>query len=215
VLSVSLPAGQVTATVPVGEYAHDATALADGTIAAADEHAGELVVVRSGRVVHRYTDLTQPGGVTAAGTRVAVIDVAEHQLSLYETRSPRRVARVAAGDGPTHLVTDRRGRLVVVDTRGERVLLFATEPRLRQVGSARLRGTPYGLAYDATRDRLWVTLTARNQVVGMDLAGDRPTELARLPTVRQPNTVAVDAATGRVFVASRTDGTVQLVDPPA
>jgi DNA-binding beta-propeller fold protein YncE len=35
-----------------------------------------------------------------------------------------------------------------------------------------------------------------------------------LPTVRQPNTVAVDSATGRIFVAGRTDGTVQLIDPP-
>jgi len=37
----------------------------------------------------------------------------------------------------------------------------------------------------------------------------------RFATVRQPNTVAVDPATGRVFVASRTDGTLQLLDPPA
>jgi DNA-binding beta-propeller fold protein YncE len=27
--------------------------------------------------------------------------------------------------------------------------------------------------------------------------------------------VAVDSATGRVFVASRTDGTLQLIDPPS
>jgi len=31
--------------------------------------------------------------------------------------------------------------------------------------------------------------------------------------VRQPNSVAVDARTGRVFVASRADGTLQAFDP--
>jgi DNA-binding beta-propeller fold protein YncE len=64
------------------------------------------------------------------------------------------------------------------------------------------------------RDRLWVTLTARNQVVAVDLSKTVPAVVATFPTIRQPNTVAVDSATGRVFVASRTDGTVQLIDPP-
>jgi hypothetical protein len=32
--------------------------------------------------------------------------------------------------------------------------------------------------------------------------------------VRQPNSVAVDPDSGRVFVASRRDGTLQLLDPP-
>jgi DNA-binding beta-propeller fold protein YncE len=37
----------------------------------------------------------------------------------------------------------------------------------------------------------------------------------RLPTVGQPNTVAVDSATGRVFVAGRADGSLQIIDPGA
>ncbi len=37
--------------------------------------------------------------------------------------------------------------------------------------------------------------------------------LRRFPAVRQPNSVAVDRTTGRVFVASRSDGTLQLFDP--
>jgi DNA-binding beta-propeller fold protein YncE len=98
---------------------------------------------------------------------------------------------------------------------GDRLLTFEVAPRLRRISSIPLDGTPYGMAYDEVRDRLWVTLTARNQVVGLDLGGRKPTVVATLPTVRQPNTVAVDSATGRVFVAGRTDGTVELIDPPA
>ena len=33
------------------------------------------------------------------------------------------------------------------------------------------------------------------------------------PTVRQPNDVAVDEATGRVFVAGTDDDQLQLIDP--
>jgi hypothetical protein len=47
-----------------------------------------------------------------------------------------------------------------------------------------------------------------------DVSGSAPREVARFPTVRQPNTVGTDPETGRVFVASRTDGQLQLIDPP-
>jgi DNA-binding beta-propeller fold protein YncE len=60
---------------------------------------------------------------------------------------------------------------------------------------------------------LWVTLTATNQLVGLSDAGDALTEIGRFPTVRQPNTVAVDPVTHRVFVGSRTTGALQIIDP--
>ena len=76
---------------------------------------------------------------------------------------------------------------------------------------------PAGLALTALRSTgaataRRVTLTARNQLVEV-AAGDRPRELGRRPTVRQANTLAVDPRSGRVLLASRTDGTLELVDP--
>jgi DNA-binding beta-propeller fold protein YncE len=211
-LTVALPAGTVLARVPVGRTPHDATATTDGTIAVAAEQGKELVLVRNGQVVHRFTGPAQPGGVAAVGNQIAMIDVHDHTLAVYDPARLTRTAVVPAGDGPTHLVADRRGRLLVVDTAGNRLRTFTTSP-LRQVDAMPLPGTPYGIAYDPTRDRLWVTLTARNQLVGFDLAGASPREIVRLPTVGQPNTVAVDSATGRVYVAGRADGSLQMIDP--
>jgi hypothetical protein len=54
-----------------------------------------------------------------------------------------------------------------------------------------------------------VTLTERNQVAEVTPERVRRT----FPTVRQPNSVAVDRRSGRVFVASRTEGTLQFFDP--
>ena len=84
---------------------------------------------------------------------------------------------------------------------------------LRPGGRLPLPGSPYGISYDDARDRLWVTLTATNEVVGIDLGGEVPRVVERLPTIRQPNTVAVNPATGRLFVASPTGGALQLIDP--
>ena len=69
------------------------------------------------------------------------------------------------------------------------------------------------MAYDPARDIACVTLTATNEVAGVDLGDPVPRVVARLPTVRQPDAVAVDPGTGRVFVASPALAKLQLVDP--
>jgi DNA-binding beta-propeller fold protein YncE len=213
-ISVELPGGAVRSTVPAGRYPHAAVRTAGGTLAVADELGGAFVLFRDGRVVRRFTDVAQPGGLAAVGDLVGVVDVRDRTLTLYDTRVVRRISVVGAGEGPTHMVADRRGHLQVVDTRGGTLLTFEVTPRLRRIAVTPLGGTPYGIAYDRVRDRLWVTLTGRNQVARVDLGGKRPAVMMALPTVHQPNTVAVDDTTGRVFVASRTDGTVQFIDPP-
>jgi DNA-binding beta-propeller fold protein YncE len=73
--------------------------------------------------------------------------------------------------------------------------------------------TPYGIAIDGRRGVVYVTLTATNQlesfrIVGTGLVPDRT-----WPTVRQPNDVAVDEATGQVFVAGTHDDQLQLIGP--
>lgn len=213
-LRVGLPDGAVVAEAGTGRFPHDATATANGLVFVADEHGGTVSVLADDRLVRRYEEPTQPGGVAAAGDFVGMIDVAESTLTVYDTVAGVRLATVPAGDGPTHLVADRRGRLVVLDTRGDAVLVFEPGPQPRLVATVPLPGRPYGVAYDPSRDELWVTLTDRNELVGLALGSDEPREIVRLPTVRQPNTVAVDADTGRVFVAGTADGVVALVDPP-
>jgi len=58
-----------------------------------------------------------------------------------------------------------------------------------------------------------VTLTDRNRLVGLRLTQGRLRPFANLPTVRQPNSVAVDVASSRVAVAGSGDGMLQLLTP--
>ncbi|MBA3799707.1 MAG: YncE family protein [Geodermatophilaceae bacterium] len=208
-IQVALPGGEVTST-EVGDYPHDATQAGSDRIVVADEKGGTLSVVENGEVIQTFDDLTQPGGLAPVDDLVGVIDVADFSLSVYDLAAGERTGRVPAGDGPTHVVADARGTLLVADSRGDALLSFRVEP-LEVVSNLALPGTPYGLAYDEVRDVLWVTLTAANEVVGFDVSGDEPREIARFPTVRQPNTVAVDPDSGRVFVAGRTTGELQTI----
>jgi DNA-binding beta-propeller fold protein YncE len=209
-VEVSLPEGESRVT-RVGDQPHDAAFL-DGRAYAIDELGSTLSVVEQGRLVRRAPVDVQPGGVVALDDRLAVISVQAYTIELFDPRSLRGQGSRNAGLGPTHVVADEDGRLHVADTRGGALVTFETRPRLRWISRLPLPGSPYGLAIDRERDRLWVTLVGRNELVEV-AAGDAPRRLRALPTVRQPNSVAVDPRTGRVAVASRTDGTVQLVDP--
>jgi DNA-binding beta-propeller fold protein YncE len=209
-VTVALPGG-ATVQTPVGDYPHDAAQVAGGQVLVGDERGGTLSVVQDGAVTATLTSQTQPGGVAVVGGTAGVVDVGAFTLTSYDVPAAGLIDVVDAGDGPTHLVADSRGRFLVADTRGDAVLAFSADP-LREVGRLALPGTPYGLAYDGSREVVWVTLTATDEVVGLSTAGEQLTEVARFPTVRQPNTVAVDPASGRVFVGSRATGELQLID---
>ncbi len=55
--------------------------------------------------------------------------------------------------------------------------------------------------------------TATNTIAELDISRPRPRPIATFPTVRQPNTAAVDTSAGRVFVAGTAAGDVQFFDP--
>ncbi len=210
-LEVSLPRGRVS-SIAVGKAPHDAAGSA-GRIFVGDEFGKDVSVVEHGRVIHTVGGFLQPGGATVAGALVAVIDVGADTLSLIDPRTLRTLGTTAAGSGPTHGVGDPSGHVYVADTRGGAVLEFAIRPRLCRVARLALPGTPYGIAVDHARNRLWVTLTATNRLVEFGLRGGVPRRLRSYPTGRQPNTVAVDTRTVRVFVACAVDGTVEVINP--
>ncbi len=208
-LEVALPGGGLRPAARVGRNPHDAVA-AHGRVFVGNERGASVSVVEHGRQVRVLDAPVGPGGlaVTAGGTLVAVVGVRERELEVYHARSLRPAGTIPVGLGPTHLAA-RGDRLFVVDTRGDALLEVRTNPP-RVHRRTHLAGAPYGIAYDPRRRRFWVTLTKLNRVAEIT---DRHV-LRTFPTVRQPNSVAVDPRTGRVFVASRKDGTLQLLDPP-
>ena len=144
---------------------------------------------------------------------MGLLDVRKNDLTIYDAADLSIVGSTPAGAGPTHLVADKHGRMIAADTRGDAVRVFSTEPR--QLAEVAQPGGPYGITYDPTRDRLWVSSSGTNEVIGYDMAEPTPREVSRVPTVQNPYTVGVDAQTGRLFIAGVTDGVVQIVDPDA
>jgi DNA-binding beta-propeller fold protein YncE len=58
-----------------------------------------------------------------------------------------------------------------------------------------------------------VTETATDLLAEYDVSGSAPRLLTTFSTVGQPNSVAVDERTGRVYVTGGRDGTLQVLEP--
>jgi DNA-binding beta-propeller fold protein YncE len=210
---VDLPSGRAEPQIVTGTVPHDASEAPNGTVFVANEHGGTTTVIRGDEIVKVFTDSVQPAGLAPVGDLMGMLDVRKNDLTVYDADALTIVGSTPAGAGPTHLVADKHGRYVAADTRGNAVRVFSTEPR--EVASIPQPGGPYGIAYDATRDRLWVASSGTNELIGYDMAQDVPRQLLRFPTVQNPYTIGVDQTTGKVFVAGVTAGVLQVIDTPA
>ena len=209
-VSVALPGGAAR-VLPAGDNPHDVTALGD-RIYVGDEFGSTVTVLEGGRVVETVPVDVQPGGMVAAGDQIGIVSVRAYTLELLDPETLRLGGSQNAGRGPTHAVADDEGRVYVTDTRGDALVVFETRPRVKAIARVPLPGSPYGIAIDRRAAKVWVTLVGRNEVTAVSV-GAKPRRGATLPTVRQPNSIAVDERSGRLFIASRTDGTLQLLDP--
>jgi hypothetical protein len=103
---------------------------------------------------------------------------------------------------------DPAGRVLVADTRGGQLLVFGADPLIERQAYP-VDESPYGIAGSTTL--VWVSQTATNTVIGYDLATGIPMEKVRYPTVRQPNSLALDQDSGTLYVVSGSGDGVQMI----
>jgi len=215
---LGLPAGEVKSETPVGRQPHDVAPAAGGQVIVGDELADSVHVLAPDGSSKIVPAPAQPGGLASApdGSVVVVVGVRGRRVEAY-TPDGRSLGSAACGVGPTHVRAGPGGLFYVADTQGGAVLVFrAGADGIRQVGQVTTDGgAPYGLAVDVARSRLYVTLTATNQLRSFRIAGTELTPERMWPTVRQPNDVAFDSGTGRLVVAGTADGLLQFIDPAA
>ena len=181
-LELSLTDGRIIETVTgVGRQPHDAAATASGTIVVTNEGGGGVVFVRDGQVVASLpAGPPQPGGVAAVGNYAAVADVQGNGIWVYDGSTRKQVAQAPVGAKLTHAIALSDDMAAFADTEGGAVYIERIDPRVSEVARIAAPGKPYGLAYDARRRRLYITLTESNTVRVVDIAN--PGRAGRSPT---------------------------------
>jgi DNA-binding beta-propeller fold protein YncE len=208
-LRIAVPAGTAQ---PVHVDGAPVTATQAGANTLVGLRGRGVAVLDGDRTVRTITGSAGADVLLPVGDRAVLLDRLRTAVFDLDPAAEGMGAGMRAGDGATNAVTDRYGRVLVTDTRGGELMAFSANPLLMRQRYP-VPGGIYGIAYDSTRDLAWVTLTERNEVVGFDVAGGEPVERHRFPTVHQPNAVAVDPGTGRVFVASADGEGIQVIAP--
>lgn len=163
-----------------------------------------------GKITRTVTGLAAADALALTPDHVSVLDRRQTSVTEIELGKDDLGLALRAGDGATNMIADHFGRIIVTDSTGDELLVFSAGPLvLRQ--RFPVNSSPYALAYDQRSDTVWVTCTQSNEVVGFDLSTGIPTEVGRYPTVRQPNSVAIDQRTGDMFVGSAADGGLQRI----
>lgn len=208
---VTLPGGEARAQIVTGTFPHDASQAADGTVFVANELGGTVTVLRGDAIVKVFTDSVQPAGLAPVGNAMGLLDVRKNDLTVYDTERLSIVGATPAGEGPTHQVADRHGRLIVTDTR---VTPCGCSPRCRNHARWGWRSSPEGpTASPTTRPATgcgWRP-QARTRSSATTWPSRRRARWRGFPPCRTP-TPWPSILTGRLFVAGLTGGVVQIID---
>lgn len=191
---------------------HDAAVHPSGLISVTDEHGSGLYVLdpRSGDV-ERLDSSRQPGGVAPVGELAVSVDVTGQGVRVFDVARLEQVAQQKIGTRLTHAVTLDGDRVAIADTDGDRLIVVSVTPQIEDVVELPTDGEPYGLAFDAERSRLYITLTDRNEMLVYDTDRLEDGPLGTVPTVGQANTVAVQPDSDLVVVAGKAQGALQVL----
>jgi hypothetical protein len=211
-LRVDVRSGRVEDATVAGEQDTGFTAItlrADGRVALGSDAGGVYTIAPDHGVAGRIDTFARVDDLAAQGDTVFALDRSQTSVTTVEPNGTDTGPALRAGQGATTMTTDSEGRVLVADTRGGQLLVFGSDPlMLRQ--QYPVPGAPYGLAGSAALT--WVSETATNSVVGYDLGTGIPVEKVRYRTVRQPNSLAYDDATGTLYVASGVGDGVQVIE---
>ncbi|MGW4531760.1 YncE family protein [Nocardia sp. NPDC004340] len=209
IVRVDVASGALT-TVAVDGDLHSVGLRPDGSLVAGLADGRVLLLDADGTVRHTITGLSAADAIDTGEGRVVVVDRRQSAIVELDLDAHKLGLALRAGDGVTNMIGDHFGRRLVTDTAGAELLVYTADPLVLHqrfpVGSS-----PYALAYDQRSETVWVTLTGSNEVVGYELSTGIPVEVGRYPTVRQPNSVTVDARTGDLFVGSATGDGLQRI----
>ena len=210
IFTVELAGGRIDRATIDGADGTDFTAIArraDGRLVLGSAD-GVAYTLAADRTVAEKADIfARVDAIATQGDYAVVLDRAQTSVTALNPDGSAGLA-LRAGLGATTMTADPAGRILVTDTRGGQLLVFGVDPLIERQAYP-VGGSPYGVA--GSSGLVWVSQTATNTVVGYDLATGIPVEKVRYPTVRQPDSLAFDEASGTLYVVSGSGAGVQVI----
>lgn len=144
---------------------------------------------------------------------VVRIHRADSTIQSLDWKKSREGGRLRVGQGVGQISDGRHGVVVASDTNGRRLAIYTAEDvvRLHQFGN--VDGSPWGTAWDDSRQLAWVTTPDNNQAHAYSIETGVPVLKGSVDVLADAHFIGV-ADNGTVLVASAGDAGVQIIDNP-
>lgn len=189
-----------------------AAVLADGRLLTG--HEGGEIAVRDadGAERHRIRGLTAVDQLAvAADGSVTALSRPDTVIASVDLGGDVAGPLLRAGKGAGMLGSFAGDSVVAADTVGDALLVYSTSPvRLHQMFP--VADAPWAVAEDRTREVVWLTSTGTNTLQAYDLGDGFGSRRAEVPTVRQPDSLAVTGS-GTLVVGSADGAGLHLLRP--
>lgn len=178
-----------------------AAVLEDGRTAAGDDRGAVHILEQDGTESKVIDGLSSVDALASTMYGLTALDRDQTSVTVVDIDDGSLGIALRAGEGAAELDTDRFGRILVTDATGKELLVFSSDDLLLRQRFP-VDAQPWAVTYDDETDVVWISVPALNEVVGYTLDTGIPVEVSRFPTVRQPDSLAIDSATGDLLVGS-------------
>ena len=182
-------------------------------VAALGNNTVEAVDLKSGKVVHSITGLSEPQGVTYIPKHheLFVANGGTGECIFYDTKSWQKTASVKYGDDADDVRYDAEADLVYVGygSGGIGIIKSATH---QKAGDIPLSAHPESFQLDAKTGKLWVNLPGAGQVAMADIPTRKVEAQWKRVLPRANFPMAYDAAGHRLFIGYRFPATLKVLD---
>ncbi|WP_043451397.1 YncE family protein [Jongsikchunia kroppenstedtii] len=182
----------------------------DGDTTAVGTADGKVLLVHRSGDVDTISGLVRVDSLAAHDGRLVALDRAQSAIAEVDLSKKEFEGRQRAGNGAANVIADRYGRFLITNPRDGQLISFYGDPPVERFAFPVPNG-PYGVAYDDNRNVAWVAESGANTVTGYELASGMPIQTKQSPTVRQPDSIAVDAAGGTLFIGSAAGDGLQAI----
>ena len=150
--------------------------------------------------------------LSADGTRLLTANQSSDSVSLIDTKSGRLLREIKTGSKPAGVALSRDGhRGVVSHWYGyDLAVLDVSNDSITLAGRIEVGPEPRGVAITSNGSTAFVALGVANEVVRVDLKGQKVT--GRIPVGREPRGIAISPDESRLLVGNARSQNVSLID---
>lgn len=169
------------------------------------EHAAEFAAARHGSDL---IAVPNPDG----GEISRLMEINRNETSVHDIRldDNRLGSSLRAGIGVAKGVAAPDGTVFATDAKGNQLLVYTLTDVIRLHEAAPVPEAPWAIAFDTSRNIVWVTSTKEGKLTGWEVSSGTPIKVAELNTVADPQSM-VALADGRLAVYSASGAGMQVL----